>query len=146
MKSVVKTAVSCLSGLAVLTVSVAAFAADVVVHVSGVKEAAGPLYVGLQTREQFMKNDGDHGVVIETPSAGELSVTIPNVPAGEYAPSLWHDVEGDGVFDRDENGAPLDGWAMAGGPFYGPPQFDDAKIDIDENGAVISLEMIYPAE
>ncbi|MFN0024482.1 MAG: DUF2141 domain-containing protein [Parvularculaceae bacterium] len=135
------------SGVAALIAFLAAapaLAADVTVSVKGVRAANGPLYISLQTRDEFMKDDGSYGEIIKSPSPGVVSVTLPNVAPGQYAVSVWHDIDGDGVFDAAANGSPLDGWAMIdAASLRAAPAFDQVSFKIEKSSVSVDVDMIY---
>lgn len=120
-----------------------ALAADVVVEVTGLRAGTGHLYVALQTEGEFMRS-GTLGTRVENASAGAHRVVISNVPAGDYAVAVWHDTNGNAVFDRGPNGLPLDGWAFSGDVLSGPPSFAASKITVGAKGASVSLRVVYP--
>ena len=118
-------------------------AAEVTINVDGVEARGGTLYVALQTEAQFMKEEGISGTLLEAPEAGTATFTL-NVPAGRYALAVWHDENGNNVFDRMEDGQPLDGWAMINGSkLTGLPTFDFVSIDVPEEGAEITETIVY---
>lgn len=123
----------------------AASAADVTVAISGVKAGKGPLYVSLQTEAQFLQNAGSYGEVIAAPGVGDVKVTLKGVAPGEYSVSVWHDTNGNGVFDRAPDGRPLDGWSMNNaGSLRGQPVFSEVKFSVAAAGASLDLPMYYP--
>ena len=120
-----------------------AAAADLTVELGGVRAAPGKLYVSVQSREQFAKNDGAAGSVLSAPQAGAHRFSF-SVPEGEYAVSVWHDENGNGQFDKDERHMPLDGWAMTNGEaLRGEPTFDAVKTRVGTGAATVRLSMIY---
>ncbi|HBK90673.1 MAG TPA: hypothetical protein DDZ68_03260 [Parvularcula sp.] len=132
------------AALAVFLTGLPAFAGDVRVTVSGVRAANGPLYVGLQTREQFMQNAGSYGEIVASPAPGAVSVTLHGVAPGEYSVSVWHDIDGDGVFDMGPDGKPIDGWAMIdGASLRGAPTFDQVSFKKEDASIAIDVDMIY---
>lgn len=121
-----------------------ALAADVTIKVNGVRAANGPLYVGLQTRDEFLKDDGSYGQIVQSPTPGAVSVTLPGVAPGEYSVSVWHDIDGDGVFDAAADGRPLDGWAMIdGASLRAAPTFDEVSFKLEKLSVSLDLDMIY---
>jgi uncharacterized protein (DUF2141 family) len=121
-----------------------ALAADVTIKVNGVRAANGPLYVGLQTEDEFMKDDGSYGEIVQSPTPGSVTVKLSGVAPGEYAVSVWHDIDGDGVFDVAESGMPLDGWAMIdGASLRGAPTFDEVSFKLEKSNVSLDLDMIY---
>lgn len=103
----------------------------------------GPLYVSIQSEAEFMQNEGTAGRVIQSPEPGRVQLTF-DVPAGLYAVSVWHDINANGVFDRAENGWPLDGWAMSGPVGQDTPQFSDVAVSVPAEGAAVEMSMRYP--
>ncbi len=121
-----------------------AAAADVTIEIAGVRAADGDLYVSLQTREQFMKATGVAGEILKDPGAGMTRVVLPNVSAGDYSVSVWHDINGNGQFDFGPDGRPADGWSMVNAStLRGEPDFESVKFSVPPAGARIALEMVY---
>ena len=120
-------------------------AAPLTVTVTGIENRGGTLYVGVQTKDQFMQDAGVAGDMIETPDQSTYTSTFDLAP-GDYSVSVWHDENGDGVFNTDDFGAPLDGWSInKAEQLRARPQWDEVKITIGEDGTAVSLPMIYPA-
>lgn len=122
--------------------STTATAAPLTVIVEGVEARGGPFYVSVQTEDQFMKNAATAGEIIPAVADGTFVGTY-DVPPGSYAVSIWHDDNGNGEFDSNEDGMPLDGWAMSGGPLMGPPTFEDVSVAVRDVGPSESLTMSY---
>ncbi|MEQ8406424.1 MAG: DUF2141 domain-containing protein [Oceanicaulis sp.] len=119
----------------------AAHAAPLTVSLNGV-EGGGPLYISVQSEAQFMQNTGVAGTIVQTPESGAHEFTF-DVPPGAYAVSVWHD-DGNQIFDRAENGWPLDGWAMSGPMGAGPPGFEDVAVTVGAEGGAVEMTMVYP--
>lgn len=132
-----------LGALCGLAIAAPAQAAPLDVELDGVRNAGGRLYVSVQTREQFMQDGGAAGSVVTAPAAGAHRFGY-DLPAGEYAVSVWHDDNGNGRFDKDENFMPLDGWAMVGGSeLRGEPTFEQVRIVLGAAPASVRLSMSY---
>ncbi len=122
----------------------AAAAAPLMITVDGIEARGGKLYIGVQTEAQFMKDEGVAGQIFEAPAAGSKSVSF-DLPDGRYSVSVWHDVNGNGVFDTTDEGAPLDGWSsLNAGELTAAPTFEQASLEVSGNGAAITLDMMYP--
>lgn len=118
-------------------------AESLTVELDGVRATAGRLSVSVQTRDQFMQQNGVAGSVLTSPSAGAHTFSF-EVPAGEYAVSVWHDDNGNGRFDSDETHRPLDGWAMVNGDqIDSEPRFDQVKTSVADSPVRVRLAMIY---
>ena len=124
-----------------LSMASAAHAAPVTVELDGVRAGRGPLYVSVQTREQFMQDRGIQGSIMRSPSAGAHRFTY-DLPAGEYVISVWHDDNGNGAFDKAH--MPLDGWAMTNSArLRGEPTFDQVKFATAGEAVTVRLSMTY---
>lgn len=133
-----------MTALALAAIPAAASAGNVEVALGAVR-AGGTLYVSLQTRDQFMKNEGAYGKIVAAPKAGPLLVTLEDVAPGDYAVTIWHDDNGNGTFDMDPaSGRPRDGWAAVNGEtLRAQPTFDQVKIAIGADGAKVPLAVQY---
>lgn len=122
----------------------AAQAGPVRIDLSGLR-AGGALYVQLQTRAQFMGAARAAGRRVEASPAGTLSVDLGEVPAGDYAVTVWHDDNGNDRFDVDNaTGRPLDGVASANVEnLHGPPTFDRIKVVVPADGLALPLALHY---
>lgn len=123
--------------------AVPAHAASLTVEIEGVRAAPGKLFVSVQGRDQFMRDDGAAGTVLSAAGAGAHRFSF-DVPAGDYAVTVWHDDNGNGQFDKSESHMPLDGWAMLNGDkLRGEPKFDEVKTSVGAAPARVSVTMIY---
>jgi uncharacterized protein (DUF2141 family) len=126
-----------------LAVASPAYAAPLTVELEGVRSAGGPLYISVQTREQFMQDRGTAGEIVRAPRPGAHRFSY-DLPPGEYAVSVWHDDNGNGRFDMHENRMPLDGWALSNRePLRGEPRFEDVRVVHGAAAATVRLSMTY---
>lgn len=132
---------------AALTASAApALAADVTLTLDGVQARGGRLLVALQTRDQFLKQEGAYGEIIADPAAGTRTVVFRDVAPGDYSVSVLHDADGDGRMKM--NGVmPAEGWTMLNAEsLRAAPQFDQVDFTAPAAGAVsLRASMIYPS-
>lgn len=139
------TLVAAASVVALLAAGSAA-AGEVTVTLTGVQARGGSMLVSLQSRDQFMQRAMTAGTVRENPQAGTLTLTLPNVPEGEYALSALHDADGNWTMTMDGQ-RPAEGWAMSrvSGELNRRPAFEDARVRVTADGAAITAAMVYPA-
>ena len=117
----------------------------VTVTLKNITETDGPLYVSIQTREDYRSMKG-HGGMIKSVTLGDMTTTFKVDAPGEYSVSVWHDLDDDGRFSMTEDYQVLDGWGASGNPpASGDPTFDDVKITVETFGATIPVEMKYPS-
>ncbi|MFN7054011.1 DUF2141 domain-containing protein [Hyphomonas sp.] len=121
-----------------------ASAGTLTVTVEGVRAHPGPLYVGVQTESQYMKDDGIAGEMIAAPAEGTLTLSF-DLPEGRYAISAWHDLKANGNFDLMPDGRPADGWStLKAETLTAAPTFEQASVTVGADGKAITLKMIYP--
>ncbi len=67
------------------------------------------------------------------------------VPAGHYAVSMFHDEDGNGAMRRDFVGRPREGWGVSrdAKARFGPPSFDDAAFDTQDDTVTVRVRMCY---
>ena len=119
----------------------------VTVTLTGVRADAGPIYVGLQTREQFMKQAGTAGSVVPAPTDGTVTVTLADVPVGTYSIGVWQDTDRDGRFSMGADGRPTDGWSSIGAAaLTAPPTFEGSSFTVAAQLAAVTLAMMYPGQ
>ena len=103
-----------------------------------------PLYISVQTEENYRSMKG-HGTILKQTTAGTVTETVQLPAAGDYAISIWHDLDNDGRFSMNERYEILDGWGTSGGiPEAAAPSFSTSKISVPSSGAETTIAMIYP--
>ena len=72
-----------------------------------------------------------------------LSVQFDNLPEGEYAVSVFHDLNSNGKLDSNAVGMPTEpyGFSNNAAGNFGPPSFDAAKIKLDQSKTAISIRV-----
>ena len=102
---------------------------DLEVVVKGVKSDQGVLMVGLFNSEKTFTKQAWRG---EKPKAvkGTVLVTFKNIPAGEYAISVFHHADDDGKLHTNFIGIPKEGFGFSNDVMgtFGPPTFQKAKF------------------
>ncbi len=66
---------------------------------------------------------------------GTVTVTIPDLPAGDYALAVGHDVNLNHKVDKNFIGMPKEQWGMSNNPHatLKPPAFSKAKFTLDKD-------------
>lgn len=115
------------------------------VNLSGVEIADGPIYISVQKRGQYMGMTG-HGTILKTATPRNMTATVNVAEPGDYAVSVWHDMDDDTVFDMDETYRPSEGWGASGTvPTDRMPTFDDVKVNVESFGITVNVPLIYPS-
>jgi len=131
-----------IAGLAALKVAVVAglwiasnhsHAADLTVEVLNVKAGKGPVMGALFNGPNAWLKVDQAAKGAMSPVDGERAILVlRNLPAGTYAMSLFQDENGNGKFDRNPAGTPLErfGFSRDAKGNMGPPAFGDAVFDL----------------
>lgn len=91
-------------------------------------------------RDHDAREDALHSASV-TIEDGEATWRVTDLPCGSYSVLAYHDENGNGRLDTGPFGVPQEKYGAsndARAPF-GPPRFDDARFDVDSNGAAIRI-------
>lgn len=119
-----------------------AFAGNLEVEVTGIAEAKGKVMVAVYNdKGLWMKRPMKANMVAVT--GEKVSLKFENLPEGEYAVSLFHDVNENGKMDSNEMRMPLEPYGFSNNAIgnYGPPTFEQAKFVIDAADKTISIKI-----
>lgn len=122
-------------GLAVLLVG-SASAATLTVTVEGAQGRQGAVRAAMfRDAAHWLKPDGAARAditALDSVSGASVTFVYPDLPAGRYALSVFHDANGDGKLDTNPAGIPIEpyGFSRDARGRFSPPSFDDAAIDV----------------
>lgn len=104
------------------------------VLVSALKSASGTLRLSLYQEPRTFRKEAQALRVIEVPAqAGEMQVSIPNLPPGRYAVMAYHDTNGNQKLDLRLGMFPIEPYGLSNNPqVFGPPAFDDSAFELQE--------------
>ncbi len=119
-----------------------------IVMVRGFKNTDGQLMVALfNGPANFPDKTPYKGTFVEI-SANEEVIKFENLPYGDYAVSVLHDMNNDGKMDKNILGIPTDGYGFSNNAMdkYGPPTFLQASFVFNnrDEARVIDLEYGIP--
>ncbi len=101
----------------------------------------GLVMVALHNEATFMKAAPVQGLESEIVD-GKATVTFTNVTPGVYAITLFHDKNGNKQMDFEANGMPIEMYGVSNNVMsFGPPQWSDAKFDVEEEALVFDIVM-----
>lgn len=125
----------------ILTASLAS-AADLTVQIDDVKSSEGFLSIAVyNSADTFLKKPLT-GVRTQAVKEGK-SIVVKDLPAGEYALVVFHDVNQNGKMDKNMMGIPTEDYAFSNNAMgtMGPPSFDAAKFQITDAGASTKVSL-----
>jgi uncharacterized protein (DUF2141 family) len=115
----------------------------IVVDVTGVRSNKGMIRVSICPRAKFL---GDCPWFASVPAReGQVSVTVPDVPAGRYAVQAFHDADGDGKLARYWFGLPREGVGFSNDAMahIAIPRFSVAAFDHGAAAQHIAVTVRY---
>ena len=122
----------------------AASAADLEVRLNGLDSDDGMVRVALHRQMPGVKFPDDAGVVagaFRPAVKGSVRIVFPDLPAGDYAVTAFHDADGDGELASNPMGMPTESYGFSNDAhgFMGPPSFKAAAVTIGEGDAPVRI-------
>jgi len=135
-----------LAGMLILTLTRSSVAGELRVSVDGVRNESGKLRVALyRTPKGFATKAGRFMEVVIPASTRANEAVFFDVPVGTYGLAAFHDENDNIVFDKNFFGIPKEGFGFGNDApvFFGPPDFSDAAIIVDDKIRRVSLTLRY---
>lgn len=111
-----------------------------IVRVEGLQSSEGKLrFVMFDSKENFLQH-AFRAEVIEI-EAGQGTWVVEDLPYGEYAVLVHHDVDGSGAMERHWYGKPKEptGTSNNAPSRFGPPKFNKARFPFDSPSQTIVI-------
>lgn len=124
----------------------AAEAGELRVNIEDIRNTNGLMRLALYDQPGLFPISGESYVISDVPIPdGGLSVLFSDLPPGEYALALFHDENGDNVFDKGFLGLPLEGFGFSNDApvFFSAPSFSAAAVTVDGGLTTITVHMRY---
>jgi uncharacterized protein (DUF2141 family) len=122
--------------------ALAAHAADLTIDLVGIREVKGHAYVAVFSPQDAWLTRGGRGmrVAVEKPA---LRITVRDLPPGDYAVSVFQDLDGDGRMGTNVIGMPIEPWGMSNDAVgkFGPPTFEQCKVYVPAEGKAIAITL-----
>jgi uncharacterized protein (DUF2141 family) len=124
--------------LAALLATPAASAAEVLVEITQVGEAKGNILAAAYDKADHWLKRTPH-LASAPAKAGSVTLTFPNLPEGDYAFSVVHDLNGNNRLDMNAVGMPIEPFAFSNDAVghFGPPTFDAAKVRVTAGAKLV---------
>ncbi len=127
-----------------LALAMAEAAGSVTMNVANVRSSRGRVVVDICPQDRFLEDGCVHHAEVAA-RAGTTSITIPNVPAGQYAVQAFHDENANGEVDRAMFGIPREGVGFSRNARIGlgPPKWRDAFFVHQGRAETIGFSLRY---
>lgn len=114
---------------------------SIIVNVLNVKSNLGQVYIGLYNSEETFLKHLFKGQIVEI-KENQCQVVFTNIPQGEYAISIYHDVNGNHKLDTNFLGVPKEAYAFSNNAkgFMGPPKWKDVKFKMESHTSYHDLK------
>jgi len=116
---------------------------DLTVVVTGLENDAGKVMIAvIDSAESYDKEDRAARSVAAVPSGGGATVTFEDLDYGTYAVKVFHDENVNGKLDTNFVGMPVERFGFSNNATgrFGPPDFADAKFDLDRPALRLDIE------
>jgi uncharacterized protein (DUF2141 family) len=130
--------------LALAAAAVEPGSGSVTVEVSNVRNSHGKVFVDICPQNRFLEDGCAYHA--EVPAhVGVTTLTVNNVPAGEYAAQAFHDENGNGEIDRGLFGIPSEGVGFSRNAriVFSPPKWRDAYFIHHPRPEIIRFSLRY---
>lgn len=117
------------------------------IKITSIEEGSGTLYIAiLNAPDNWLKSDAStkpfRDMTQAVSSTEDVLLTIENLPPGQYAISVFQDLDGDAELDTNIVGFPKEpfGFSAPMGKF-GPPDFEEAAIDLPGGSVSVAVAL-----
>ena len=113
------------------------------IHIEGIKEIRGEIYIGLyRNKINFRNTDSVFMDKIIPANGHEIIAKMENLPKGEYALTLFHDKNSNGKLDKNWFGKPKEKYGFSNNPKirFKAPGFEKCSFFVEED-VDITIEM-----
>ncbi len=118
------------------------FSYTININLKGLEDTKGQIRIGLFDKEEnFLDNDAVYiGTIVK---ADTTNIEFKDIPAGEYAISLYHDKNSNNILDTNFLGIPKEGYGFSQNPnVFGAADFEDAKFELNSD-KTLDIEVKY---
>jgi uncharacterized protein (DUF2141 family) len=119
-----------------------ALAGDLTVVIDNIKSDQGNVRIALFNNAKDFPKVFSYKELIAA-KTGSVSFTFKDLPAGSYAATAFHDLNGNEKLDKNFVGKPVEpyGFSRDARGTFGPPDFEDAAIPFTEPAKTITFSV-----
>lgn len=115
---------------------------DVTINVSNLNSNNGKVFVALYNSEANFLNKQIKGEISQIDNKTS-TVTFKNIQNGIYAISMFHDENSNNIMDTNFLGIPKEDYGCSNNAkgFMGPPKWEDAKFQINNQSIIQNIKL-----
>lgn len=113
-----------------------------IVQVENIKESKGKIMVAIYNQSNgFREAEKAFKRLMQDANGSVVTITVGNLPAGEYAIAVFHDANSNQLLDTGTFGIPKEGYGFSNNPKIkmGPPNFDSCKFSHNQQANTIKI-------
>ena len=138
--------IAAMAAVSTATSAIASQAATLEVRVEGLRTPSGMVRLALcNSRTCYQSQMGFFRMADVPVQEEEVVISLPDLPPGEYALTMYHDENGNGTFDRSFIGFPEEGFGFSrdAKPVFEKPIYDSVVVTVGEDDMSITMTMQY---
>ena len=109
---------------------------DININIEGIEELKGSMFIAVfADPSSFPEFGKQYREMVLPVRSKELSHKFKNLPNDTYAVAVFHDINDNGILDKNALGIPLEpyGFSRNARARFSAPPFEDAKIELINN-------------
>jgi uncharacterized protein (DUF2141 family) len=120
----------------------AAFAGELTLDVKGISSKAGNVMVAVYKKDDKWLGAPSKGAMA-TVKGDSVTVSLGDLPEGEYAISLFVDENSNGKMDFNALGIPTEAYGFSNDATgnFGPPTFEKAKFSVGKDATKVTINL-----
>jgi uncharacterized protein (DUF2141 family) len=110
--------------------------------VENIESASGALEItAFSGADNYMRRGKTVRVSVDR--TGQIRIPLEDLPFGEYALVIYHDVNGDRRFDQNILGIPKEPYGFSNNirPRFSSPEYEECKFVFSENGQAVNIRI-----
>jgi uncharacterized protein (DUF2141 family) len=120
---------------------------EIVVNIGGLRTEKGKCILYLYNNKNGFPTDANKAINTATGSIlnGKSTLILKDIADGEYAISIVHDENDNGVLDSNFLGMPKEGVGVSNNAkgFFGPPSYEDSKFQLNKKSLTTNITIKY---
>ncbi|MEI6694447.1 MAG: DUF2141 domain-containing protein [Bacteroidota bacterium] len=120
---------------------------EIAVKISGLKTDKGKCLLYLYNNKKGFPTKADKAIYTAKSSIlnGKSNFVLKDIADGEYAISIIHDENNNGILDTNFLGMPKEGVGVSNNAkgFMGPPSYDDSKFKFNKKSLTLNITIKY---
>jgi uncharacterized protein (DUF2141 family) len=116
-----------------------AYSENLTVEISELKENRGQILIGLYNDADTFPiiNKAYKGIFIKVEKK-EIQYTFSDIPHGNYAIAVIHDINNNNALDKNMLGIPIEGYGFSNNPTtnFGIPDFNEVKFHLNHTSTI----------